>query len=144
MTAGTDKDPVVLLPGKGRLYDCGPMTAVFKADGIETANRYSVSEWTIAPHSPGSGPHSHESNEELFLVTEGVMSIRVGDVWIDAPRGTFVRVPAGVTHDFENRTSQPTALFNVYLPGGFEPMMPEIVKWFAGEGATKKSGRQDA
>jgi mannose-6-phosphate isomerase-like protein (cupin superfamily) len=106
------------------------MTAVFKADGPETADRYSVSEWVVAPHSPGSGPHAHESNEELFLVTEGVISIRIGDQWIDAPRGTFVRVPAGVIHDFENRSSEPAALFNVYLPGGFEQDMPAIVSWF--------------
>jgi mannose-6-phosphate isomerase-like protein (cupin superfamily) len=114
------------------------MTAVFKADGTETGDRYSVSEWVVAPHSPGSGPHSHESNEELFLVTEGVMSIRIGDDWIEAPRGTFIRVPAGVVHDFENRSSQPATLFNVYLPGGFEPMMPEIVSWFAKK-ATKSA-----
>jgi mannose-6-phosphate isomerase-like protein (cupin superfamily) len=127
----TNEQPIVLLPGKGRSYACGPMTAVFKADGTETGDRYSVSEWVVAPHSPGSGPHSHESNEELFLVTEGVMSIRIGDDWIEAPRGTFIRVPAGVVHDFENRSSRPATLFNVYLPGGFEPMMPEIVSWFA-------------
>ena len=123
--------PIVLSPGKGRSYACGPMTAVFKADGRETGDRYSVSEWAVGPHSPGSGPHMHESNEELFLVTQGVMSIRVGDEWIDAPRGTFIRVPAGVIHDFENRISEFAVLFNVYLPGGFEPMMPGIVSWFA-------------
>ena len=126
-----DEQPIVLSPGEGRPYACGPMKAIFKADGSETADRYSVSEWIVAPHSAGPGPHAHESNEELFLVTEGVMSVRVGDQWIDAPCGTFIRIPAGVIHDFENRSSQPAALFNVYLPGGFEPMMPEIVSWFA-------------
>lgn len=136
--------PIVLLPGKGRSYACGPMTAIFKADGAETADRYSASEWVVAPHSPGSGPHSHENNEELFLVTEGVMLIRVGDAWVNAPRGTFIRVPAGVIHDFENRTSQPAALFNVFLPGGFESMMAEIVSWFAENEANKKTAPQDA
>jgi mannose-6-phosphate isomerase-like protein (cupin superfamily) len=126
-----DEQPIVLSAGNGRPYACGPMKAIFKADGAETANRYSVSEWLVAPQSAGPGPHAHESNEELFLITEGVMSVRVGDQWIDAPRGTFIRIPAGVIHDFENRSSQPAALFNVYLPGGFEPMMSEIVSWFA-------------
>ncbi len=135
----SDEQPIVLLPGKGRSYECGPMNALFKADGPETADRYSVSEWIVAPNSPGSGPHSHESNEELFLVTEGVMSIRVGDQWVDAPRGTFIRIPAGVIHDFENRSSQVAALFNVYLPGGFEPMMPGIVSWFAEDTAKRES-----
>jgi mannose-6-phosphate isomerase-like protein (cupin superfamily) len=123
--------PIVLPPGSGRTYDCGPMRAVFKADGIETADRYSVSEWTVAPHSGGSGPHSHEANDELFLVTAGTMAVRVADAWITAERGTFLRIPAGVVHDFENRTDQPATLFNVFLPGGFEQNMPEIVAWFA-------------
>lgn len=26
------------------------------------------------------------------------------DRWIEAPKGTFLRIPPGVTHDFENRT----------------------------------------
>ena len=123
--------PIVLGPGEGRTYECGPMRAVFKADEAETSSRYSVSEWTVAPHSPGSGAHSHEDNDEIFLVTEGTMAVRVGDEWVDASRGTFLRIPAGVIHDFENRTNSPATLFNVFLPGGFERMMPEIVAWFA-------------
>jgi mannose-6-phosphate isomerase-like protein (cupin superfamily) len=123
--------PIILPPGRGRAYQCGPMRAVFKADGPETSDRYSVSEWTVAPHSGGSGPHSHEENDEIFLVTEGTMAVRVGDEWIEASRGTFLRIPAGVIHDFENRTDQPATLFNVFIPGGFEHMMPRIVAWFA-------------
>jgi hypothetical protein len=72
------------------------------------------------------------------------MSVRVGDQWIDAPRGTFIRIPADVIHDFENRSSQVAALFNVYLPGGFEPMMPGIVSWFAENEAKRRSAAQDA
>ena len=34
-------------------------------------------------------------------------------------------------HDFENRTDARAGLFNVFIPGGFEPKMPMIVKWFA-------------
>ncbi|HEX2100100.1 MAG TPA: cupin domain-containing protein [Candidatus Synoicihabitans sp.] len=118
-------------PGRGRVYECGPMRAVFKADDAETAGRYSVSEWTVAPRSPGSGPHSHETNDELFLVTQGTMAVRVGDEWVDASAGTFFLIPAGITHDFENRTDQPATLFNVFIPGGFEHLMPQIVAWFA-------------
>jgi mannose-6-phosphate isomerase-like protein (cupin superfamily) len=42
----------------------------------------------------------------------------VGEDWIEAPRGTFLRVPAGVTHDFENRADERAAAFNVFIPGG--------------------------
>jgi mannose-6-phosphate isomerase-like protein (cupin superfamily) len=116
------------------------MRAVFKADGAETAGRYSVSEWTVAPHSPGSGPHAHEDADEIFLITEGTMAVRVGDAWVEAPRGTFLCIPAGVMHDFENRTDHPATLFNVFTPGEFEHMMPSIVHWFSKQGG-RESGK---
>ena len=118
----TDEQPIVLGPGEGRVYEFGPMRGVFKADGAETGDRYCVSEWSVAPGGAGPGPHSHDANEELFLVTEGVMSFLVGEDWIDAAAGTFIRVPAGMTHDFENRSPSPATAFNVFVPGGFEAM----------------------
>jgi mannose-6-phosphate isomerase-like protein (cupin superfamily) len=124
-------DAIVLGPGEGRFYDVRPMESVFKADGEETADRYAVSEWWVEPRSPGPGPHSHEANEELFYVLEGTMSFLVGSEWVDALRGSFVRVPAGMTHDFENRTDSRAGVLNVFIPGGFEPMMPGLVAWAA-------------
>jgi mannose-6-phosphate isomerase-like protein (cupin superfamily) len=132
--------PIILAAGAGRTYECGSMRAVFKADEDETSCRYSVSEWTVAPHSPGPGPHAHEANDEIFLITEGTMAVRIGDDWIDASRGAFLRIPAGVIHDFENRTERPATIFNVFIPGGFEREMPKIVDWFAQRSSTSSRG----
>lgn len=126
---------IVLPPGAGREYPLGPMHSVFKADGEETGNRYSVSEWWVYPRQSGPGPHAHEANEELFYVLEGVMSFLVAETWIDAPRGTFLRIPAGVIHDFENRTDEPAGVLNVFVPGGFEEQMPAIVDWYERQAA---------
>lgn len=131
MSERQEVQPIVLLPGEGRQYPCGAMTAVFKADGHETEERYSVSEWWLEPHAPGPGAHSHEANDELFYVLEGEASILVGTHWRTAPKGSFVRIPAKVMHDFQNRTDRRACLLNVFLPGGFESQMPAIVDWFA-------------
>jgi mannose-6-phosphate isomerase-like protein (cupin superfamily) len=128
---------IVLSPGGGREYDVGPMHSVFKADGVETGERYSVSEWWVDPKQPGPGPHSHEENEELFYVIEGTMTFLVGTEWIDAPRGSFLRIPAGTTHDFENRSDAPAGVLNVFIPGGFEAMMPRLVQWAANQGSSR-------
>ena len=32
----------------------------------------------------------------------------------------FLRIPAGVMHDFENRGAERASAFNVFIPGGFE------------------------
>ena len=121
---------ILLFPGDGRRYACGPMQSLFLADGEESGNRYSVSIWWVEPRRPGPGAHAHENNEELFYVIDGIFTFLVGDHHVDAPAGTFLRVPAGVTHDFENRTDGRAGAFNVFIPGGFESKMPTIVDWY--------------
>lgn len=125
------QQPIVLAANDGRSYDLGAMRAVFKADGEETGERYSISEWWLEPNTPGPGAHSHEANDDIFYILEGTASVLVGQEWIDAPAGSFVCVPAGVVHDFANRTDKKMGLLNIYVPGGFEKDMPAIVKWFA-------------
>ena len=108
----------------------GRISALFKADGDETARAYSISEWWLDPHTQGPGAHSHEE-DDVFFVIEGTMSFLLDERWIDAPRGSFVLVPGGTTHDFWNRTSSRAGVLNVSIPGGFEESMPAIAKWFA-------------
>jgi len=121
---------LLLPPGQGRIYRCGAMTAVFKADEEETDEKYSISEWWLEPNSTGPGAHQHHDNDEIFYVLEGSASLFVGDRWISAEKGTFIRIPARTMHDYENRTDQKVGLLNFFIPGGFERNMPEIVRWF--------------
>jgi mannose-6-phosphate isomerase-like protein (cupin superfamily) len=108
----------------------GRISAVFKADGAETDGKYSISEWWIEPHTQGPGAHSHDE-DDVFYVIEGTMSFLIGDRWVDAPTGSFVLAPAGITHDFENRTSSRAGVLNFSAPGDFEESMPAIAEWFA-------------
>jgi mannose-6-phosphate isomerase-like protein (cupin superfamily) len=112
----------------------GPLEAVFKADEAETGAGYSVSEWLMAPGQSGVGAHAHEANDEVFYVLEGAPQILIGSEWHDGVAGSFLRIPAGVTHDFRNPGPLPARLLNVFIPGGFERRMPEIVAWFDAEG----------
>jgi mannose-6-phosphate isomerase-like protein (cupin superfamily) len=119
-----------LPPGQGRSYPMGRISAVFKADGDETESAYSISEWWLEPHTQGPGAHAH-AEDDVFYVIQGTMSFLMGDRWIDAPRGSFVLVPGGVTHDFENRSAGRAGILNFSVPGEFEESMPAIAKWFA-------------
>lgn len=130
MEKNINKESIILQKGEGRSYDCGTMTAIFKADEEETSAGYSVSEWWLEPNSEGPGAHKHDENDEVFYVLEGTTSFLVGDKWVDAKQGTFLRIPAKTMHDFANRTDQKTGILNFYIPGGFERNMPSIVKWF--------------
>lgn len=128
-TEAPARKPVVLAPGEGRSYPMGRISAVFKADGSESAERYSISEWWLEPHTKGPGAHLHPE-DDIFYVVEGTMSILVGDEWTHANRGSFVLIPGGVTHDFENRGDVRAGILNLSIPGQFEPHMPGIVEWF--------------
>ena len=107
-------ETIIVPPGGGRAYEIGAMRGVFKVD----EEGYCASEWSVEPGGSGPGPHRHEDNDELFVVTQGTMSFLTGDDWVEAPAGTFLRIPAGVTHDFENRGDERAVAFNVFIPGG--------------------------
>lgn len=122
------RQPLVLPPGGGRHYPMGNISATFKSDGAETANAYSISEWWLEPHTQGPGAHAHPE-DDVFYVLDGTMSILVGERWVEAPRGAFVLVPGGTTHDFQNRSDARAGLLN-FSPAPFEPAMPGIAAWF--------------
>jgi hypothetical protein len=58
------------------------------------------------------------------------MSVLVGDRWVDGTKGSFVLVPGGTVHDFDNRGPTRAGVLNVSYPGNFEPHMSGIVDWF--------------
>jgi mannose-6-phosphate isomerase-like protein (cupin superfamily) len=125
----TTRQPVVLAPGAGRAYPMGRISAVFKADTLETQSLYSVSEWWLEPRTQGPGIHAHPE-DDVFYVLQGTMSIFIDTKWIDAPKGSFVLVPGGMKHDFENRGAVRSGVLNFSAPGAFEPAMPAIADWF--------------
>ena len=107
----------------------GPLRAVFKADGDETRNAYSMSEWWLEPYTKGPGAHEHPE-DDTFYVIEGTITFFVAGRWFDAPKGSLVIAPGGTRHDFENRTAKRAGFLNVSVPGGFEPEMKGIAGWF--------------
>ena len=105
MTEGgsaSSRQPVVLGPGEGRAYPMGRISAVFKADGAETGERYSTSEWWLEPHTKGPGAHS-DPEDDVFYVLGGTMSVLVGHEWIDASVGSWQlrAAHAGIAQRFE-------------------------------------------
>src|ERR1700722_16429736 len=124
------RNAIILRPGEGRTYPMGRIRSTFKADGAETANTYSVSEWWMDPNTKGPNAHSHEE-DHVYYGLEGVMSVFVDKKWIDLPRGGVVVIPGGVTHTFENRSLKKRAGFLSFNnQSGFEDRMAGISQWF--------------
>lgn len=130
MSDAPERRALILQAGEGRRHALGKFTAIFKADEQETDSRYSVSEWWMDPGFMGVGEHSHDANDEIFIVLEGTPTVLLGKTWTTFEAGAFIRIPAGMTHDFRNQSGSRCGLLNLFIPGGFERNMPAIVDWF--------------
>lgn len=124
-TAEALRKPIIVPPEQGRVYEMGRMRAIFKADCDESANRYSVSEWWLEPRTRGPGAHSH-SEDHVYYVLAGTLSVLVNDDWSHVTKGSYVVIPGGTIHNFENRGSDPSGFISFNAPGGFETRMPGI------------------
>ncbi len=113
-----------------REYSMGRMTARFIADGDETELRSSVSEWWLEANTQGPPIHSNPE-DHLFYVLAGEIAVYLESEWHTVDAGTYIFIPGGVEHGFENRSAARAGFLNVNTPGGFESEMPEIVAWFA-------------
>ena len=124
--------PIVVPPEQGRAYAMGPMRALFKADGDETAAQYSVAEWWLEPHTRGPGVHEHPEDHVFYVIT-GTLSVRVHDEWSHVAKRGYVVIPGGTPHDFQNRGSDPAGFIAFTSPGGFEEDMPDIASALGAE-----------
>jgi len=120
----------IVAPGQGRVYPMGKMRAVFKADLDETETKYSISEWWLEPDTAGPGPHSH-AEDHVYYVIEGELSVFFDGAWSKAERGSYILIPGGTPHDFQNRGVARVGFMSINSPGGFERQLPGIVEWFA-------------
>jgi len=111
--------------GEGRAYRKAGMTGIFKADGVETANAYSLSEWWLDPHTQGIGIHTNP-HDHIYYVLEGVLTVFLDDRWVRAEQGAVTVIPAGVAHDFENREDARVGFLSIDVPGGFERTLTRI------------------
>lgn len=129
MSPKSELKPLVLNPNDGRAYPMGRMSAVFKADLEETNSTLSVSEWWLEPNT--EGPHIHKHPEtHLFYVIEGNLAVYLqGKNWFEAEKGSYIYIPGGSEHGFENRSDNTVGFMSINTPGGFEESIPHIVNY---------------
>jgi quercetin dioxygenase-like cupin family protein len=89
-------------PGDGDQFDNPTGGAVtYRARGEETDGALTVIETVVAP---GEGPplHVHVSEDEFIYVLEGRLRFRLAGALRDAPAGSFIFIPKGVAHTWQN------------------------------------------
>lgn len=117
---GDGQAPFVLAPGAGETVQGpagGPLT--FKARHAQTGGTLTLFENVIAS---GDGPplHTHDREAESWYVLEGTLRFRLADEIETAPSGSFVFVPPGTPHCFQNVADGPARILVFFTPGGME------------------------
>jgi quercetin dioxygenase-like cupin family protein len=117
---------VLLAPDAGRGLQFGPGEhIVWKVTGATTGDLFDFCELTDAPHA-GPPQHIHTQHDEAFYIREGTFRMQVGTQLRVATAGTFVFIPRGTVHAWQNIGSAPGRLLILFTPGGMEGYFTEL------------------
>lgn len=125
-----DSKPVFIPPGGGKNGKIGDGDIAFKLNKNQTYGHLGVTESTLPVGFLGAPPHLHKGFDEICRVTEGTLTIMVGDELFTVEAGGWHLRPKGIVHSFWN-TGKVTAKFiELYVPGGHEAYMNELADMF--------------
>jgi len=97
----------------------------FKATGAQTGGAFSLVEQVGAPGT-GAPPHIHHDEDEFFYILEGEATFMLGDKTIEGKEGSFVFLPRGIVHMFQNAGTKPCRMLLGLSPAGFENFFMEM------------------
>ena len=111
---------VVLAKGEGSTIQGpagGPLT--FKVRGAQTEGALTAFENLIAPDD-GPPLHTHDREGESWYVIEGSLRFKLDGEIRQASTGSYVFVPPGVPHCFQNVGDAPARILVLFAPAGME------------------------
>jgi quercetin dioxygenase-like cupin family protein len=108
--------PFALTPGDGLSIE-NPVGEIltFKAMAETTDGALTALE-TIA--SPGEGPplHVHRDQDETIYTLDGQFRVQLDDALVDAAPGSYVFIPRGTAHTWQNVGDTPGRLLATIVP----------------------------
>jgi len=113
-------DPFLLGPGEGehiRNSVGGPVT--LKLRGEQTNGQLSVFE-NLVPSGAGPPLRVHAHEDECIYVIAGELRFQLGERFGRAPRGSFVFVPRGTDHCFQNVGAEDARVLVMFTPACME------------------------
>jgi mannose-6-phosphate isomerase-like protein (cupin superfamily) len=112
----TETDVIeVIGPKAGEVVDVLGAPIVIKSGG--RPDRMFFADHRVPP-GYGVPLHVHESEDELFYVIAGEITLDSAEGVTTAGPGTFIHLPHGVAHGYRNASARPARMLVVATPGG--------------------------
>ncbi|HEX8099376.1 MAG TPA: cupin domain-containing protein [Actinomycetota bacterium] len=108
----------------------GPTT--FKAKADTTNGSFTALENVIAPNQ-GPPLHVHAREDEMYYVLDGEVRFKAADQYFDATAGSFMFIPRGTAHCFQNVGKRPARMLVMFTPAGMERFFEGIAALPPGE-----------
>jgi quercetin dioxygenase-like cupin family protein len=122
--------PFAIAPGQGLSVE-NPAGGILTFKAMADASGGCVTALdTVAAAGEGPPLHVHRDQDELIYILDGRFRVRLADELVDAPQGTFVFIPRGTPHTWQNVGAAPARFFAAMTPAskGFEEF---FVRWAA-------------
>ncbi len=107
----------------------GPSTV--KADTHSTNGSFSLLEVHIGPLQ-GPPRHLHHREDEMWYILDGSFRFLADDELFEASTGSFMFVPRGTAHCFQNLEATTSRLLVMFTPSGMERFFEEHAQLPAG------------
>jgi mannose-6-phosphate isomerase-like protein (cupin superfamily) len=131
-SAFDEKKPIHVKSGQGKNGKIGEGDIIFKFDKSQTDGHLGITESMLPVGVLGAPPHLHHGFDEICRVTQGTLTILVGDEVFKVSQGDWHLRPRGIVHSFWNTGSEPAKFIEIYSPGGHEAYMNELSDQFLG------------
>jgi mannose-6-phosphate isomerase-like protein (cupin superfamily) len=124
-------DRITIPRDGGERVDLGGLGIVWKIEGSESGERFSVVHHPLEPRALAAPLHRHSREDEYSYVLSGTLGALLDDAVVTAGPGTWVFKPRNQWHTFWNAGDTPCEIIEIISPGGFENFFRELAEVYA-------------
>ncbi len=106
----------IIYPDEGESLSINGMSVTFKVTSELSNNQLGVYEITLPPKAIGAKLHYHRFMDETFIVSQGTLTLEVGDRAQEAKPGTVAYIPRFTPHGFRNDTDETVKVLLIFNP----------------------------
>lgn len=107
---------VVVPPEQGETYNMNGGAYTFKVTSEDTGDQLGIYEIVLEPKTKGANLHYHRFMDETFVVSEGELTLLLGNKIQKATKGTVAYIPRFTPHGFRNDSDDTVKVLLIFNP----------------------------